>query len=92
MSDEQLQGIKVVHHGCPVKGSPALIVSRCNVSIFLDEHLEHVLVDDLDSCHERGDATVTLLVQVCLGVVDQNLQWDTEPLQFLPKRFAEHIK
>lgn len=78
MSDEQLEGFKVVHHGRPVECSPAIVVSSCYVSIFLDEHFEHVLVDHLDSRHERSDATVRLLVQVSLGVVEQNLWGNKE--------------
>ena len=78
MSDEQLEGFKVVHHGRPVECSPAIVVCGCYVSILLDEHFEHVLVDHLDSRHERGDAAVGLLVQVSLGVVEQNLWGDKE--------------
>lgn len=56
--DEQLECLQIVHHGCPVQGCASIVVCGCYVSTFLNEELEHVLVDDLDCGHEWSDPTV----------------------------------
>ena len=56
--NEQLECLQIVHHGCPVQGCASIVVRGCYVSTFLNEELEHVLVDDLDCGHEWSDPTV----------------------------------